>query len=337
MKNLVVAVIYGACVIALTIVPATAAPSTAHAAKKCKKSHKSAVVAKKKCKPKPAPTAPPTTTSQPPATSVSPGPTGPTGPLDGDGDGVPDSSDNCASVSNHDQADADVDGKGDACDACPATANPGANGCPTTIYAINDGSTPAGSYVRVTNAMVSAVASGGGVAWVQIKNGDPGYTDVNNSGLRVIFFGVTPQPALNVGDRITIDGTATDQNGPVLDAAAVTPISTGGSPDVTAETAADFATKPPGLNGVLISVASLTIDSYIAGPPPTNVGGWNVSSGAITGIDVTTGVTQSLPNCALSTTFTSITGLADTRGIATHAVLGPRGNDDLAGASPTCS
>ncbi|CAG0955150.1 Alpha-agarase [Methanosarcinales archaeon] len=36
--------------------------------------------------------------------------------LDTDGDGVPDSTDNCPSVSNPDQADIDGDGKGDACD-----------------------------------------------------------------------------------------------------------------------------------------------------------------------------------------------------------------------------
>jgi len=38
---------------------------------------------------------------------------------DSDGDGVPDSRDNCPAVANPDQADADEDGVGDACDACP--------------------------------------------------------------------------------------------------------------------------------------------------------------------------------------------------------------------------
>ena len=59
--------------------------------------------------------------------------------IDGDGDGVPDSSDNCVLVANPDQADADGDGQGDACeppadtdadgipdasDNCPLISNP---------------------------------------------------------------------------------------------------------------------------------------------------------------------------------------------------------------------
>ncbi len=42
---------------------------------------------------------------------------------DGDGDGVPDSADNCVTVANADQADADGDGVGDACDNCVSAAN----------------------------------------------------------------------------------------------------------------------------------------------------------------------------------------------------------------------
>jgi len=42
---------------------------------------------------------------------------------DRDGDGVPDSRDNCPLVANADQADFDGDGIGDVCDNCVATAN----------------------------------------------------------------------------------------------------------------------------------------------------------------------------------------------------------------------
>ena len=54
------------------------------------------------------------------------------GTADSDGDGVPNSSDNCPSTANPDQADSDGDGVGDACDGCPSDpdkASPGACGC----------------------------------------------------------------------------------------------------------------------------------------------------------------------------------------------------------------
>jgi slime mold repeat-containing protein/PKD domain-containing protein/subtilase family protein/thrombospondin type 3 repeat protein len=45
-------------------------------------------------------------------------------PPDQDGDGVPDSTDNCPNLANANQADEDHDGVGDVCDNCPAVANP---------------------------------------------------------------------------------------------------------------------------------------------------------------------------------------------------------------------
>jgi len=45
-------------------------------------------------------------------------------PLDTDGDGVPNSTDNCPMVVNPEQYDEDGDGVGDACDNCPHIANP---------------------------------------------------------------------------------------------------------------------------------------------------------------------------------------------------------------------
>lgn len=337
MKRPLAALLCGTCAIALTIVPAAASSgSAAAAAKKCKKGHTSAVAAKRKCKKKPAPTG---------GTGGSTLPTSPTGtvttpiaPLDSDADGVPDSSDNCVNTSNPDQMDSDVDGKGDACDYCPNTPNPGTLGCPVSIYAINDGSVPGGSYVRVTNALVSAVSPDESVAWLQVKMTDSDYAGVSNSGLRVILFNVTPQPTLSVGDRVTLDGTTSAQPDPVLDAAVVTPL--GGvpeTPDVNAQTAAGFAAKPAGLTNVLVSVPNLTIDSYIAAPPPMNIGGWNVSSGSVTNIDVFIGLITPTPNCALNTTFSSVTGLARVDNALADASISPRDAGDLAGASPACS
>jgi hypothetical protein len=47
------------------------------------------------------------------------------GTVDSDGDGVPDTTDNCPHVANANQADADHDGIGDVCDNCPNAANAG--------------------------------------------------------------------------------------------------------------------------------------------------------------------------------------------------------------------
>lgn len=50
---------------------------------------------------------------------------------DSDGDGVPDTTDNCPTLANADQRDHDGDGKGDVCDKCPhlaSTTDPDADG-----------------------------------------------------------------------------------------------------------------------------------------------------------------------------------------------------------------
>ncbi|MFZ4579060.1 MAG: lamin tail domain-containing protein [Myxococcota bacterium] len=53
----------------------------------------------------------------------SPGAANPACPVDSDGDGLFDDSDNCKDISNADQKDTDKDGVGDVCDNCPAAAN----------------------------------------------------------------------------------------------------------------------------------------------------------------------------------------------------------------------
>ncbi|MCC6809010.1 MAG: lamin tail domain-containing protein [Deltaproteobacteria bacterium] len=119
---------------------------------------------------------------------------------DRDSDTIKDADDNCPAVKNTDQADQDGDKKGDACDACPDAANPGAQGCPATIYAIK--STPAlqGQAVRLNNVLVTAKGTGG--FYVAHVSGDAAYTSVNDSGLFIFSTQATV-----AGDRVSFDGT----------------------------------------------------------------------------------------------------------------------------------
>jgi hypothetical protein len=50
-------------------------------------------------------------------------------PPDGDGDGIPDSQDNCPNTCNRQQLDADGDGLGDVCDSTPGCGGCGTPAC----------------------------------------------------------------------------------------------------------------------------------------------------------------------------------------------------------------
>ncbi|MEM6789352.1 MAG: amidohydrolase family protein [Myxococcota bacterium] len=126
-------------------------------------------------------------------------------PNDIDGDGTPNTTDNCPGIANADQADADNDGKGDECDACPDAANPGAEACPATIYAIQDvtdpNHVPEGTEVEIA-CVVTAIADN--KFWCQDPLGGP------FSGIS-IFTGSAPayddSSALQLYDSITVAGT----------------------------------------------------------------------------------------------------------------------------------
>ncbi len=65
--------------------------------------------------------------------------------VDSDGDGIPDTGDNCPDVFNPDQADGDGDGIGDACDDISDSCTAAVELCPGTVMGSNVGATNDGS------------------------------------------------------------------------------------------------------------------------------------------------------------------------------------------------
>jgi hypothetical protein len=310
LKKLFVLLLCGACTLAVAAVPAGAS-ATGHAqiAKKCKKS-KSAVAAKKKCKKKaPAPTSPNTTAPT--------GPTGPTAPPDSDGDGVPDSSDNCPGTSNGNQADADGDGHGDACDPCPTDSNPGSAGCPATIYEINDGTIPPGTHVVISDARVTAKMGNGSSIWVQVPNGSTGNVGTANAGLEVTTTGVT-LTGVDVLQNVVIDGTAGTRS---LAASSVTPTGGSGAVEYGSATPTGFAAETTGssLDGQFVQINNTPFAPALSG---FDNGNWNTSAGFVVG----NRIIGTLPGCG-SGSVLGLAGIGDL--VGSDLVLLPRTNADI--------
>ncbi|MBL7938454.1 MAG: thrombospondin type 3 repeat-containing protein [Flavobacteriales bacterium] len=186
------------------------------------------------------------------------------GPCESDGDGIPDANDNCPAVANADQADADGDGKGDACDLCPTVSNPGIMGCPATIYQVKTGSVVVGSYVRISNTLVTGVGSDG--FFTQVVASDAGYTGPYFSGLFVHTGPGALLASTTVGARVHVDGTIALQQGRIQldDVMAVTLVPPGPEAPPAPEPVAyaDVITGAPfsdDLEGVIISLGFATI------------------------------------------------------------------------------
>lgn len=184
---------------------------------------------------------------------------------DKDGDGVLDTSDNCPSASNADQADDDGDAKGNACDPCPNVPNPGAQSCPGTnvsIYAIQDATNPShpteGTRVRIA-CLVSAVASNG--LWCQEAAGGP------YSGI-AIYVGAAPSylnatKGVQIGDNVTIDGDYAEFFGASqLESPELTYVGQGAVPTpltIVASSLVTGAASAEMYEGVLVRVMSVTV------------------------------------------------------------------------------
>ncbi len=103
---------------------------------------------------------------------------------DSDGDGVPDSQDNCISVSNPDQADADGDGRGDVCEGLNNTTNNTTNNL--TNNATNNSTTPTNNSTTPTNNTMGPDSDGDGIIDADdncplIRN--PAQTDSDGDGI----------------------------------------------------------------------------------------------------------------------------------------------------------
>jgi hypothetical protein len=238
---------------------------------------------------------------------------------DADGDGIPDSADNCPAAANPDQADTDADGIGDACDPCPVTADPSGY-CPATIYEINEGVAPNGSKVSIANALV--IASSPTTIWLAVEEGDPAWKGTRAySGLDVDVSALASAPAQ--GDRISVEGISSfNSAGGSLEAEALQVDSAlGESFTPYATTAAEFTevSKEAELNDLLVSVPSLKRESH------SGTAFWTMSGG----ISLGSQIIGELPTATYSDgqTFSSITGIAEVMEEASD--LQPRSGADI--------
>jgi len=249
-------------------------------------------------------------------------------PNDPDGDGATTVADNCPTVSNADQADADGDGHGDACDACPAAANPGAQGCPATVYQVKDGTLPAGTPVVLSNLLVTGRTAAG--FFVQVKPGDAGYTVADFSGLWV----QAPGHAAAAGDRVTVAGSSATFFGQVqVAASAVTVLTSLGeaAPEPVVVAPAEVATggaRAAALEGVLVRVSGVAVTAVA---PPLGAGDAAPSNEFV--VDGTLRVDDLLhlasPFPAVGTAYASLTGILVFR--TGDSKLEPRAGADLVG------
>ena len=253
-------------------------------------------------------------------------------PNDRDADGVPNASDNCPDNTNSDQADGDMDGKGDVCDACPGDANPGAAGCPKTIYEIKNGTVPLGTSVVVNNALVTGKGSNG--FFVQVKEGDAGYMGADYSGL-FVFTGSAAATLANatVGARVQIAGRVANFQGQIeLDSVSAVTVQAMGPEAPPAPIPATYAEVKTG------GTRATTLESVIVELGMATVTATNMMFGEYTLSDGTDMLIVDdflyVPNPApqVGESFTKVVGILALRQM--QSKLEPRGPGDLTAGAP---
>jgi cytosine/adenosine deaminase-related metal-dependent hydrolase len=233
-------------------------------------------------------------------------------PNDSDGDGIPNTMDNCPQTPNPDQADRDMDGHGDVCDGCPDTPNPGTAGCGATVYDIKSGKVAVGTTVTVKHLLVTGVAKSGFFA--QLKPGDSGYSGADNSGI----WSHQSSTTATVGSRVTITGTVSNYFNEIeLDSISFTVDSAGpeAAPDAVDVAPGDVATgssRAAALEGVVVRVQGVQVTNNMpalgAGDKaPSNEFVVNTSSTG--GVRVDDFLFLVSPTPALGTTYSSLSGV----------------------------
>lgn len=185
---------------------------------------------------------------------------------DADGDGWLDADDNCPSVPNTDQADADGDFVGDACGG-GTTPVPDCTDCADVLYDVKDGTLPLGSEVELVGVQVTAVGDGG--FFVQVPEDHDDFRSADDAG---IFVWLGSSPPVSRGDRVVLHGTSGDYFGQrqVSSVTLLDVLSSGhADPTPVVATAAELAgARSDDLEGVLVRVSGVMVTATDLPPGP---------------------------------------------------------------------
>ena len=262
-------------------------------------------------------------------------------PVDIEGDGFPNESDNCPWFYNPDQTDTDGDGKGDECDTCPEVANVGDAGCPFTIDVLRNKNHPDypgdGAFVILDGLVVtgnrrdSANASDNEGFFVQ----DPTRTEYG-----AIFVYTSSGPIYSVGDEVHIEGQYTEYYdlSEIVDATvSVTQVAVGTPDPIVVSNPCDIATNgslAESLESMLVRVENVSVSNSNPDDPGNynefEVGGClRVDDLLVASPADSNGDTYWATQPSVGTTYSSIQGIL-TYSYGNFKIL-PRSQADAAG------
>jgi hypothetical protein len=252
-----------------------------------------------------------------------------------DGDTIANGADNCPFTSNTSQTNGDGDMNGDVCDFCPTTSSPG-DVCPAvitdgTIYNIKNGTTPVGSLVRITNAIVTGKGTNG--FFMQVKAGDAGDLGANYSGIFVFTNTGTLLNSVAVGNRVTVEGRVAVFNNQLeldtITTLTVTNAAVEAPPAPVSATAAEVTTggtRAAQLEGVVVQVGMSTVTAVNAGAGEFTI---QDSAGMVVVDDF---IYVPSPAIIVGRAFTSVSGVLALR---TASKIEPRDANDLVSGAPS--